>query len=204
MPGIREDWFPTSIWYFQVEEHERLNAELLRFIDTERRRDTIGVTDRSSILGWHSATDLHQRPEFAGFLDIIHRNAQEVAQLQRWDFTQGDLAVLNCWAIVNGKFASNAYHNHPHSLLSGAYYLQTDDQSGAIVFRDPREGALLLAPPVAEFTPWTYQSARYQPVPGRMILFPSWLYHAVEPNLSDRERISLSFNTGFRFQATAS
>jgi hypothetical protein len=27
-----------------------------------------------------------------------------------------------------------------------------------------------------------------------MLIFPSWLYHMVEPNLSDWERVSLSFN----------
>jgi uncharacterized protein (TIGR02466 family) len=201
MPGVREDWFPTSIWYFQVEDHERLNAELVRLIEDERRRDNKGVTDRSSVLGWHSAIDLHQRLEFAGFVDSVRQRALEVAQFQRWDFNQGDLVILNMWANINGKFASNAQHNHPNSLLSGAYYVQANEASGAIVFRDPREGALLLAPPLTEFTPWTFQTVRYAPTPGRMLLFPSWLYHAVEPNRSDEERIALSFNIGFRNKA---
>jgi hypothetical protein len=29
-----------------------------------------------------------------------------------------------------------------------------------------------------------------------MLLFPSWLDHGVEPNLSDEERVCLSFNLG--------
>jgi uncharacterized protein (TIGR02466 family) len=200
MPGVREDWFPTSIWYFEVDDHERLNAEMLSVIATERDRDAQGVTDRSSVLGWHSATNFHQREEFKEIIDHVLRNAREVAEFGRWDFRRGDLAILNCWAIVNGKFASNAYHNHPNSLLSGAYYLQTNKESGAIVFRDPREGALMLPPPITEFTPWTFQTIRYQPSPGRMLIFPSWLYHTVEPNLSDQERVSLSFNIGYRLR----
>lgn len=200
MPGVREDWFPTSIWQFQVEGHAALNEQLLRVIAAERQRDRQGVTNRSSVLGWHSATNLHQRPEFARFLEFVLHSAMELAAFQRWDFVQGRLIVLNCWANVNEKFSSNAYHNHPNSLLSGAYYLQANDQSGYIVFRDPREGALLLVPPLAEWTPWTYQTARYPPIPGRMLLFPSWLYHCVEANQSDQERISLSFNIGFQMK----
>ena len=198
MAGTREDWFPTSVWYFQVADHERLNAELLRRIEAERQRDARGVADRSSVLGWHSATDLHRRPEFAAFVEAVRRHALEVAEFQRWDLGRGDLAVLDCWANVNGKYAGNAYHNHANSFLSGAYYVRAPEAGGALVFRDPREGALLLSPPLAEYTPWTFQTVRYQPAPGRMLIFPSWLYHTVEPNLGDQERVSLSFNIGYR------
>jgi uncharacterized protein (TIGR02466 family) len=33
-----------------------------------------------------------------------------------------------------------------------------------------------------------------RPEEGRMYVFPSWLEHGVEPNQSERDRISLSFN----------
>lgn len=36
----------------------------------------------------------------------------------------------------------------------------------------------------------------YEPVPGRLILFPAWLQHGVEPNLSDADRVVVSFNVG--------
>ena len=32
---------------------------------------------------------------------------------------------------------------------------------------------------------------------GRMLLFPSWFVHSVPPNMSDEERISISFNVMF-------
>ena len=31
-----------------------------------------------------------------------------------------------------------------------------------------------------------------------LLLFPSWLKHYVNPNLSNEDRISLSFNTNFK------
>jgi len=33
-----------------------------------------------------------------------------------------------------------------------------------------------------------------QPLDGRLILFPSWLYHQVNPYFGEGERISISFN----------
>ena len=51
---------------------------------------------------------------------------------------------------------------------------------------------------------WT--EVYFEPVEGRLILFPAWLSHEVEPNLSDAEgdaavRISISFNLFQRRQS---
>jgi len=59
----------------------------------------------------------------------------------------------------------------------------------------------MLSCPVTEFTPWTIRQVTYRPRPGGMLIFPSWLYHGVEPNLTDTPRVSLSFN--FRLKWTS-
>ena len=48
---------------------------------------------------------------------------------------------------------------------------------------------------------WT--KVNFTPTPGKMIIFPSWLYHAVNPNMSTEEgdaanRIIISFNLNQR------
>jgi Rps23 Pro-64 3,4-dihydroxylase Tpa1-like proline 4-hydroxylase len=35
---------------------------------------------------------------------------------------------------------------------------------------------------------------KFKPRPNRLLLFPSDCFHSVEPNQSDKERISLAFN----------
>jgi uncharacterized protein (TIGR02466 family) len=55
---------------------------------------------------------------------------------------------------------------------------------------------VVLAPTVLEHNRWTSDKVTYKPTAGRMLLFPSWLDHGVEPNLSDEERVCLSFNLG--------
>ena len=139
MPGTREDWFPTSIWYFDVADHEQLNATLLPLILNEQQRDSEGMTGRSSVLGWHSKDDFHRREEFQGLIDIVKEQVAEVAQFNHWDLEKVTPRVINCWGIVNDKYASNVVHNHPHSILSGVYYVQAPENSGDLFFRDPRE-----------------------------------------------------------------
>ncbi|MBV9124533.1 MAG: glycosyltransferase [Planctomycetes bacterium] len=198
MAGKREDWFPTSVWYFDVPGHEALNARLLALIQAERRRDAVGMTNRSVVLGWHSAEDLHRREEFQEFVGLIDRHVGEVAAFGRWDLRRREAVILGCWANINGRYASNVAHYHPHAVLSGVYYVQAPEGGGDLFFCDPRPGAVLLAPDVTEHTPWTFQKVTYRPVAGRMLLFPGWLEHGVEPNLSEQERVCLSFNIGLR------
>jgi hypothetical protein len=55
-------------------------------------------------------------------------------------------------------------------------------------------------------SPNTWREVYYEPLPGRLIIFPSWLLHEVEPNLNKEFeendsrgwRYSLSFNFGQR------
>src|SRR5215472_4102311 len=49
--GARVDWFPTSIWRFNVAGHQALNERLMRFIEAERRRDPSGMSGRSNVMG---------------------------------------------------------------------------------------------------------------------------------------------------------
>ncbi len=198
MPLKRDDWFPTSIWSIDLPEAEAMNAQLLQAVRAEHQRDARGMAGRSSILGWHSADNLHQRPEFREFLGHVERNALDIAAALRWDTRRARPVVVSCWAIINGKFASNALHTHANSMLSGVYYLQALPGSGAIYFRDPRVGPLVLGAPIAEFTPLTFTKITYRPIVGRLIFFPGWLDHGVEPNLSEGERICLSFNVGLQ------
>lgn len=195
MKGTRNDWFPAPIWHFTVDNYQHLNPKLLKLIQVEYAQDPQGV-QMSNILGWHSVDNLDKRDDFQDFMKIIMNNVLEVANVLKWDLNQIILIINNCWAIINGKFASNLVHDHPNSLLSGVYYIKLPKDSGGLFFHDPRVGAQRILPPYLEFTPWTMPSVTYKPSEGTMIIFPSWLPHGVESNLSNEDRISISFNIG--------
>jgi len=39
-----------------------------------------------------------------------------------------------------------------------------------------------------------WRESSFEPKAGRLIMFPAWLVHCVDPNMSDELRISVSFN----------
>jgi uncharacterized protein (TIGR02466 family) len=130
---------------------------------------------------------------------FIEAAVAEAVAFLRWDPARVAPVVASCWAVVNGKHAGNVVHTHPMSFLSGVYYVQAEPGAGDLFFLDPRPAAAFVTLPVTEPTPWTFQRVSYRPVPGRLILFPAWLQHGVDPNRSDAERVVVSFNVGVRW-----
>ncbi|WP_016949597.1 TIGR02466 family protein [Anabaena sp. PCC 7108] len=197
MTSNQKDCFPTPIWLFSIDEYPHLNKKLMKLIQMEYANDKKGMK-MSNVLGWHSLDNLNKRDDFQDLMKIIKTNVLEVTNLLKWDLNQLDINIKTAWAIVNGKFAYNSVHEHPNSLLSGVYYIKSPQDCGGLLFHDPRISAHRLLPPYLEFTPWTMPSVAYKPVEGNMIIFPSWLMHSVEPNLSNEERVSISFNIGVK------
>jgi uncharacterized protein (TIGR02466 family) len=100
------------------------------------------------------------------------------------------------WANVNPKGGFNRTHIHPNSLWSGVYYVKTLPNCGHLKLEDPRSIALMTRPRMKPGPQpgRLWREVHYEPVAGRLIMFPSWLNHCVDPNLSDDIRISVSFN----------
>jgi uncharacterized protein (TIGR02466 family) len=181
--------FTTNVYQFQnpnaAQEHDSWRKALYGL----RERDTGRVI--SNHLGWQSSVPLQTVPQLAGLARFILGCLNEVAQTEGWALERFNV-IMEGWANINGKGASNNMHNHPNTLLSGAYYIDTPASSGEIVFRDPREAAHIFMPPYAKAgkSPvW-----KLTPQPGLLLVFPAWLLHAVEANLSDADRISIAFN----------
>jgi len=113
---------------------------------------------------------------------------------------------LQGWVNINRLGDYHNLHNHPHSWLSGTYYVAMPDQSaakthrgdlnpGAISFFDPRAQANMNAVRGdGQFDP----EFRHLPRAGELLLWPSFLHHLVHPNLVDAPRISVSFNVVLR------
>lgn len=104
--------------------------------------------------------------------------------------------MTDCWALINNQYASDLLQNYPNSVFSGIYYVKAPLNSGGLFFPDPRPAAQILVPPVSEFNMWTLPQITYKAYEGTMLLFPSWLMHGVEANMSGEDRVSISFNIG--------
>ena len=81
--------------------------------------------------------------------------------------------------------------------MSGVYYLRTHPGADTINFHDPRTQASVIRPLVVELTAGNTDQVVVKVTNGTLLMFPSYLQHSVDANMSDEERISVSFNIMF-------
>jgi uncharacterized protein (TIGR02466 family) len=100
--------------------------------------------------------------------------------------------LTNYWFNINHKGSYNTSHNHPRSFFSAVLYIKVPENSGAIVFDRPDMLKDYIVPSIN--TPKNFRSWTITPEDNLLLIFPSYLYHHVESNMSDDERISVAFN----------
>ena len=103
------------------------------------------------------------------------------------------------WLTVHEKGDSAQKHYHSNSWLSGVYYPIVNSMSGRlwVVNRPPYgwcDGFMYPDSEIEEYNLINGTSFRFKPTPGDLFLFPSHLDHESEPNLSDVDRVCISFN----------
>ena len=81
---------------------------------------------------------------------------------------------------------------HPEARLSGVFYVSAPEKSGDICFT--RSGGYALGTVAPNQTRYSNAEWCYPPKKNRLIIFPAWQEHHVKANLSDEDRISISFN----------
>jgi len=145
-----------------------------------------------------SLNDLTSRASvFAELEKSIARHVAGFARKSEFDLSGRKLTLDSLWINVMEKGAVHTPHIHPHSVVSGTYYVTVPEGSGAIRFEYPRLPMLMAAAPKK-------QKARLEnrtfvdvaPKAGMQLLWESWLRHGVEPNKAKGQRISVSFNYG--------
>jgi uncharacterized protein (TIGR02466 family) len=142
-----------------------------------------------------SLDDLPLRaPVFADLVKRIDREVGAFARKSQFDLRRR-LKLDSLWVNVMEKDAVHAPHIHPHSVISGTYYVAVPPGSGALRFEDPRLGLMMAAPPRKPKARLENRLfVEVQPRPGLLLLWESWLRHGVEPNRARGQRISVSFN----------
>ena len=105
--------------------------------------------------------------------------------------------ITGCWANVLAKGAAHKAHSHPNNFLSGVYYVRTHPGTDTLNFHDPRNQAGVIRPPVVELTAENADQVVVRVKNGTLLVFPSYLQHSVDANVSEEERISISFNIMF-------
>lgn len=142
-----------------------------------------------------SLNDLPRRdPAFADLAKFLQRHAAAYAQECAFDLARKP-RLDSLWVNLLKSGGHHSGHIHPHSIISGTFYVEVPPRSGTIRFEDPRLPLMMAAPPRLESAPEELKSfVSVEPRPGLILMWESWLRHEVLPGTGKGERLSISFN----------
>jgi uncharacterized protein (TIGR02466 family) len=176
--------YPSTIYFKNFYDEKYINYAL--DLCYEMRKNSPNNERRSVRSGWQSSKQIYNIAHFSILADLILEESKKILS------SNNIIPFINSmWINIHEHGGFNHLHTHPGSWYSGAFYLKCPEKCGHISFTDPRPAAEMSI--YDNFTTGEIIHC-IGPSAGDLILFPSWLPHLVEQNLSHDDRISISFN----------
>ncbi|AWI82594.1 hypothetical protein CEW88_02305 [Alloyangia pacifica] len=164
--------------------------------DDEAGQEWCEANDYPGYTSYASLTDLPWR--FPIFGDLVKSlDAHVAAFAEDLEFELGDkkLVLEDLWINILPEGGTHSSHIHPHSVISGTTYASMPEGASALKLEDPRLPMMMAAPTRRKGCREELKAFVYEaPAVGDVLLWESWLRHEVPMNMSDDERISVSFN----------
>ena len=190
-------WFPSIVF---AGINDEINRTALKNIALAWRNKEPELAGNSNEGGWHSRSienvDLLP-PDIREPLTQMVIELDKAIEYCRTSAGFPPLEMQNFWINVNGPGAYHTLHNHQDAMLSGVFYIDVPtDNMGDLQFYRGDEAQYYIPDNLSTYNTITSTMATYPPKPGMVVIFPSWVKHAVKQNRSDAERIAISFNYG--------
>lgn len=181
-----DEIFPTPIWSFDL----NLDIDSIKYWCYQE----MGINPSrvlSNIGGWQSDDySKSTNTPLSELKEYILRETSDIAK--EIGIEDGERDISHLWININAKYCYNQIHIHAPAKLSGVFYVNVPENSGNICFT--RMGGYSLRTVAPNSTIYSNAEWEYTPKNNRMIIFPAWQEHHVKANLSEEDRISISFN----------
>jgi uncharacterized protein (TIGR02466 family) len=103
-----------------------------------------------------------------------------------------EFEITTSWFTMSTKGQSSNFHNHNNCMMSAVLYLQTNENSGNIIFENFSNSRFALH--IEEYNVFNSPQWFLKPEDGLLVIFPSEVHHKIVENESDTTRYSLAFN----------
>lgn len=189
-----EKWFAKPI-YVVNGFHENRLSEYKKELESVFASDTdFKRTLQLNVQSTHNSPKLHTNIVFEDFVKDLREHVFSFMTILGYRIDIEDVWINSMWSnkTVQGEYLFP--HVHPHSIISGAFYVHIDSPEDVIMFFD-NVGAMVM--PTNEANQLSYENCSYACTPGRLLLFRSDLQHGC-PALKGKDKIVISFNAELR------
>jgi len=179
---LYEQFFATP--FFATEKPEwvdKLNENSQPYIDDAHNNAEEKIQKLGTDFGhvYHSVS-MQEDPKLAELVNWVGKTGFNLLDTWGVDMTNHDVAIHSMWVQEFAKDGGGHHriHIHENCHISGFFFLENDNSSYPL-FHDPRPGAAMTALPEKDIEKVSYYSkcVNYQPKPGSIYMFPSYLPH---------------------------
>ncbi len=202
MPDIRS-LFATRLYHARLSDFApgvdaaELEASCLTIAeDDEAGQDWCEDNAFPGYSSYASLTDLPWRfPIFKDLVKVLDKHVAAFAKDLAFDLGDRKLKLDSLWINILPEGGIHTAHIHPHSVISGTTYVAMPEGASAIKFEDPRLAMMMAAPSrLKDAREELRQFVYVAPAVGDVLMWESWLRHEVPMNMSEGDRVSVSFN----------
>ncbi|WP_353471149.1 2OG-Fe(II) oxygenase family protein [Salipiger sp. H15] len=195
--------FATRLYRARLAEHgPEIDADELEGScysiaeDDEAGQEWCEQNDYPGYTSYASLTDLPWRfPIFGDLVKSLDAHVAAFAEDLEFELADRKLVLEDLWINILPEGGTHSSHIHPHSVISGTTYVSMPEGASALKLEDPRLPMMMAAPTRRKGCREELRSFIYEkPAVGDVLLWESWLRHEVPMNMSEDERISVSFN----------
>jgi uncharacterized protein (TIGR02466 family) len=187
--------FGTPVWIFDLEENDK---QLNTMVMMDGQNFSLYVNNQKQILNT-ADFDSNNYDFFAyeGYgierlKQYVNESIEKIRQDRKWPETT---AQIKARRTIIKPLECDTPHHHLGLDLVGIYYVQVPENSGELLLYETRgsvnniwEDPHVTADSMGRTGRVCY---RFKPSAGKLIMFPSYLFHSVETNLSNDMRISI-------------
>lgn len=190
---IIEQWYPTFIGYCDYYEHKKIEKNLIKECLLIKKSTQKGGKNWISNKTYNTI-DTYNILENKKFLQLNNWILNKVLQYSNVLKYKNKYKCIEGWFNVYKKYDYQEYHDHSECTFSAVYFLKSNpEKSSKIYFKFNNTKNIMEPTPDPSFK-LTYGTVFYNPVPGRLLIFPSTLKHCVERHEEKKIRISLAYN----------
>jgi uncharacterized protein (TIGR02466 family) len=104
---------------------------------------------------------------------------------------RGGYRIVGAWSVRLRPGGFHLDHLHHEGWISSAFYVETPDDA---LEREGHEGWLRLGQPPFRTVPELPAERFIRPKPGRLALFPSYMWHGTMPFHTEERRTTIAFD----------
>lgn len=164
---------PIPLWKHDVENFQKINEDIIKTIDQHREKNPKGYNDYINIDVWQTGWNMENEPGFEQIARLSKTFCTIVAK-NYYNFQKFNPKIIDCWSNVYNKESGCRVHQHFPATFSLVYYVTVPENSGCIFFPD--------------------LDIKIQPYTGLLLCFRGDIWHGVELNQTENDRIIVALN----------